>query len=540
MARTTSGAGSATASGTPPPPTSATPTPPALDACGHAAGLARQARTGSLATVCGLVLVLIAGLVGAGELHDNSFLTHLATGRWIIDGNVDQLWMGNADPYLATSGGRTWVVQSWLASVAYASAEHVAGAAGIRLLVAGVAMGLVAALWRLSAVAGGIVARVVAVGSVVAVGGTLWSERPLMFGLLFMAVALLAADGHISTRWLVVVGWLWVNTHGSFPLGIVALSTIAIGARLDGASTGRELRATRDLTIGCLLGGVLSPVGPVLLSFPVTLLRRQDVLSNVQEWQRTDFSQGWAQLFAVMGVLALLGLVRVRSYRSALPFLVFAVAGVFAARNVLVATVVLSPIIARGLAGIGSLGDRRSGALRLATIGLGVLAPVLVLSTSVQGDYRFDAYPVGAVDFLEERGLIGSPTVLTQDFTGNFLSWRYGPGVGAFIDDRYDLHDEALVTDYFVLHRGEPGWPEVLDDRGIEVVLWNAQAELSGLLATAPGWRLAYDGRATPATPATPAAGAPASGGPATDGLPTYVVYCRDQVARCFDTPAAR
>lgn len=75
----------------------------------------------------------------------------------------------------------------------------------------------------------------VAVGGALAIGGTLWSERPMMFGLLFLAVSLLAAEGRLRTGWLVLVGWTWVNVHGSFPLGLVALGALALGAHLDGA-----------------------------------------------------------------------------------------------------------------------------------------------------------------------------------------------------------------------------------------------------------------------------------------------------------------
>ena len=214
-----------------------------------------SARGGSLGTVCALVLVLVAGLVGSGELHDNSFLTHLATGRWITNGHLGRLWMGVHDPYLWTSNGRTWVVQSWFASVVYDAADRVAGAAGIRLLVAATAMALTACLWRLSAPGRTLVSRVIAVGGALAIGGTVWSERPLMFGLLFLALSLLAADGAMRTTWLVPVGWLWVNMHGSFPLGLVALGTLAVGARLDGESVSRELRAMRDLeTLNDLVG----------------------------------------------------------------------------------------------------------------------------------------------------------------------------------------------------------------------------------------------------------------------------------------------
>jgi hypothetical protein len=508
MARTTWPRGSST---------DAAETEPGADVTAHPADVAASsgARTGSLATLVGRVLTLVAALIGAGELHDNSFLTHLATGRWLHEGNLGRLWMGTVDPYLGTSTGRTWVVQSWFASVLYAGAETVAGAAGIRLLMAAVAAGIVAALWRLSAPGRSLVARTVAVGGVVALGGTVWSERPLMFGLLFMAVVLLAADGVVRTWWLVPVGWLWVNTHGSFPLGVVVLVALAVGARLDRDDAGRELRALRDLALGCLVGGVLSPVGPVLLTFPVTLLQRQDVLGHVQEWKRTDFTQGWAQLFAAFALLAVIGLLRTRRFRSTLPVLVFTVAGVLAARNVLVAAVVLSPFVAHGLSGIGSVEDRRSPALRAGTRAVAVLGPLLVLATAAQGDYRLEAYPVGAVDFLEQRGLLdGSVVIAEEDYVGNYLEWRYGPGVNAFIDDRYDLHDAALVDDYVVLRAGSRGWQEVLDRRRIDVVLWSAEEELNGLLAASPAWRLVHEQQGM------------ANG---------YVVYCRVELARCAE-----
>ena len=49
--------------------------------------------------------------------------------------------------------------------------------------------------------------------------------------------------------------WLWVNVHGSFPLGLVALAALAIGRRLDGASPTVELAAPlKWAVIGTALG----------------------------------------------------------------------------------------------------------------------------------------------------------------------------------------------------------------------------------------------------------------------------------------------
>ncbi len=494
-----------------------------------------SSRGGSLGTVCALVLVLVAGLVGSGELHDNSFLTHLATGRWITNGNLGRLWMGVRDPYLWTSNGRTWVVQSWLASVVYDAADRVAGAAGIRLLVAATSMALTACLWRLSAPGRTLVPRVIAVGGALAIGGTVWSERPLMFGLLFLAMSLLAADGAMRTTWLVPVGWLWVNTHGSFPLGLVALGTLALGTRLDGECFARELRAMRDLAVGCILGGVLSPVGPVLLTFPLSLLRRQDVLGNVQEWKSTDFTQSWARVFLVLVALGIVTVVRRPGYRRAIPLAVFALAGAMAARNVAVASVVLVPVLARGLEGIGSLTESRSPTTRLATIVLLLLTPLLVVSNAASGDYRLSAYPVSAVDWLDARGLLdGSVHVAEEDFVGNYLEWRYGGGVPAFIDDRYDLHDEALVRDYLRLVHGDPGWNDVLDQRAVDVIVWRRESQLGELLELSGEWQLAYDSTADAAT------GRGERNAPSDGEATVYVVYCRATVAQCFELAPTR
>ena len=40
-----------------------------------------------------------------------------------------------------------------------------------------------------------------------------------MIGLVLLAVTLIAAEGGLDPRWLVPVMYIWVNSHGSFPLG---------------------------------------------------------------------------------------------------------------------------------------------------------------------------------------------------------------------------------------------------------------------------------------------------------------------------------
>ena len=94
-------------------------------------------------------------LIGLGPLNDNSFLTHLATGRLMWTTHH----IPHSDPYSFTAAGRSWVVQSWLASLCYGAADHWWGAAGVLLFV-GLCAAIVAGLvWALTRPAGSLVGR---------------------------------------------------------------------------------------------------------------------------------------------------------------------------------------------------------------------------------------------------------------------------------------------------------------------------------------------------------------------------------------------
>jgi hypothetical protein len=330
---------------------------------------------------------------------------------------------------------------------------------------------------------------------------------------------------------LVPVGWLWVNTHGSFPLGLVAIAALALGRRLDGEHPTRELIALKWSALGVLAGGVLNPVGPKLLAFPITMLARHDVLGNVAEWKSPDFAATYARVFLLAAVGAIVVLVRRPSYRAALPLGIFLAAGLLATRNVNVAMLALVPGSAAGLHGLGSTdGSEQTTVTRVGVLALAVLTPFVVISACVSGDVDLRGYPVAAIDWMDGRGLLASDVrVAEEDFVGNLLELRYGPDASAFIDDRYELHDRALVADYRTLTDGTPGWSEVLDRREIDVVLWRRDSPLGALLLVSADWRIAFDDT-TADIPAGPNA---AELQKMAERKP-FVVACRPTVTACF------
>jgi hypothetical protein len=459
------------------------------------AGVERRRFQPSLSAVCAQIVALVGAFIGTAELHDNSFFTHFATGRLLLDEGIGQLWGGMPDPYTFTSGGRNWVVQSWFASVLYAAGDELAGAAGVRLLTA-LTSGLLALVaWRLTRPAASLIPRVALTGAVLTIGASTWTSRPFLFGLLCFALTLLVAEGGLDARWLVPIGWFWVNTHGSFPLGVVAIVLLAAGRRLDGERPSAELRALKWSVVGIVVGGVVNPVGPAILVFPITMLARNDVLSNILEWQSPNFGDTWARVYLVLVLTGVIALSRRPSYRAALPFAVFLGASLLAMRNANVAVLAFLPGIAATLRGAGAIdGTETRSILRPAAVVLGMATPLLVVAACIPGDVDLRGYPNAALAYLDENGLLqGHARVATNDYVGNLLEGEYGRNAASFIDDRYELHDRQLVADYGELQFGRSGWQEALERYDIEVVLWERDSPLGSLLLASADWRVVYD-----------------------------------------------
>src|SRR4051794_32754697 len=136
------------------------------------------------------------------------------------------------DPYSFTAHGHRWVVQSWLAEWTYGIAERVGG---LRLVVLeqGVLMGVLALLVARLMRAGSVWRTTAGALIVLGAGVALWSPRPLLFGLVCFALMISVVEERWKPWLLIPIGWLWVNTHGSFALGAVWLGAVAVGEWID-------------------------------------------------------------------------------------------------------------------------------------------------------------------------------------------------------------------------------------------------------------------------------------------------------------------
>lgn len=451
----------------------------------------RSDRPVSLGVVVAAVLVAGAVLIGIAPLHDNSFLTHLATGRIILDSGIPR-----TDPYTFTAGGEPWVVQSWLASVLYAGLEDAVGLDGVRVLTGVLVGAVVALLWAATRSAPSVVSRlavVVACGFASSLG---WSERPLMFGLVSFGACLLASQGRLRGPWLVPIGWVWVNTHGSFPIGVALLLAVAAGEWLDGERPPPGLALAGWLTGGIALGA-LNPLGWRLLAFPLELLGRSGELRAwVVEWKPPAFESPAELAFLGLVVASVVAGARVRQLRLLLPAAAFIALALLSRRNVPLAAFAVAPLLAAAVPAVGSLrADDRPKAAGAVLGAVAVLSIALVsirLGSTPATD--LDAYPEVEVGWLADRGLVSpAANLVAPDYVGNYLEARFGPTGAVFFDDRFDMFPASVVEDYRSLAQvDDPG--AVLERWDPAAVLWRTDEPLAGWLDAEAGWTRVFEG----------------------------------------------
>lgn len=433
--------------------------------------------------------------IGLAKLSDNSFFWHLKTGEYILDHGIP-----HHDVFSYTAPGTKWVAQSWLAEVTYALLYRSMGGFGIRLLIGLVGAGIGVLTYRLALRL--VRDRLVACGlTAAALAGiyTVWSERPLLLGVLFLLVLLWTVevpDSLVGRHPLVVVPvlmWLWANTHGTYQLGFAYLGLHLLGRWVDGARPweGRE----RRLLVGALIAFAVvfvNPYGVALVTFPIELLSRGDILSHIVEWKSPDFRQAWGVALGIWIVVFVVALARGRHRVTrrdlivAVPMLLLAL---WAVRNVAIAPLIGLPVVARAFARDEEKPSELRGTMVAAAITILVLAAVVMgYQASTEQNFDFSTYPVASMRYLEQHDLMGK-RLLTTDAAAGYVILQDWPQQKVFIDDRYDMYPTKLIYDYFDLTGAKPDWSKVLDRYDVQVIVWGKDTALASLLDASNAWR---------------------------------------------------
>jgi len=436
--------------------------------------------------------------VGLAKLSDNSFFWHVRTGEYILDHGIP-----HHDVFSYTAPGTKWVAQSWLAELTYAALLRTIGGVGIRFFVASVGAGIGILTYRLALRL--VRDRMVACGlAAAALAGmyTVWSERPLLIGVLLLLVLLWVVevpDCFVGRHPLVVLPalmWLWANTHGTYQLGFAYLGLHLLGRWIDGAPpwTGRE----RQLLTGAAIAFAVvfvNPYGIELITFPINLLSRGDILSHIVEWKSPDFREAYGIALALWLCIFAFALARGRhrvTRRDLVVTLPMLFLALWAVRNVAIAPLICLPVVARAFARDEERASDTSPRIVAVALAVIIVAAFLMGLEATQ-EVAFDDsnFPVRALDYVQHHVGLGT-RLLTNDAAAGYVILRDYPQQKVFIDDRYDMYPTAVIYDYFTLSSGRPGWSGILDRYRVATIVWKRDTPLAALLDESSAWHRVY------------------------------------------------
>lgn len=430
---------------------------------------------------------------------------HVVTGQKIL---ATHHWP-TMDAYSFTVHGQPWIAYEWLGDVAMGAVARIGGMRGLDALMIVLGGAVMIALYVFATIrSGNSKAGFVAAAVLISLANPSFTMRPQMLGYLFLVLTLIALElfrqGKQWPIWfLPALVLVWVNTHGSFIIGlgvilvylVCGLNEFRVGGIEAKQWTPKQRIRLEFVFLLCLAVLPITPYGTRLAVYPFDMAFSQPInVANVLEWRPMPFNLEGGKIFLAL-VLGFFAVQMALSLKWHLEELTLFLGGVVMAcvhlRFVLLFVPFFAPLLATVVARWLPRYDATKNKYILnAVLMAGVIAAMVHYFPSQAFLDRkvAEKYPVKAADFIEQHGIPG-PTFNDYGF-GDYLVWR---GQKVFIDGRGDLYEHGgVLSDYLQVVRLKPAALAVLRNYGIQSCLIERGAPLATLLAVSPEWREAY------------------------------------------------
>lgn len=376
--------------------------------------------------------------------------------------------------------------------------------------------------WRLSKNGTAVVAAVLLAALI---GWNNWTLRPqtlaLVPGALFAVALGEYLANRIYARWLAALPLcmlVWVNSHGSFMLGLALLGLAWLATALEICSkpADRQLwRRLRDMNIAgaaTLIAVLLNPLGINIFGYVLGMLSNQALHNWFIEWQppRNDLARDFTGFWFYIMLLGLAVLLACGPRRPSLTALLWycglAWLGISGLRYAMWFSLLLIPLLAERLGWL--LKPRVSTPVsKSLVLGYTMVACCLIIATlpwfqpgrylqtnqhifASSGAYRLllsDATPIAATEWLAQNPQPGN---FWTDMTyTSYTIWRL-PDKQMFADLRVELFPLAIWEDYYTIAQGGQNTLAMIDRWQISHLLLdpNNHTALYSLLLRTPGW----------------------------------------------------
>jgi hypothetical protein len=465
-------------------------------------------RVFSFASMLGAVLVGWMFYALRPFYVDPDLWWHLKYGQGIL---ATHHWP-TVEQFSYTAAGQHWLAYEWLGDVLLAAAYQVAGSQGLGFLLIFLGSLFALALYYYTTVrCGNPKAGFLAAALLLNLANS-FNLRPQMLAYVYLVFTVIVLErfrqGKRGAVWfLPFLMLLWVNTHGTWIIGLGVIATYVACGLMSFRLGGVEAKAWKpeerlSLVAAFALSGLatlITPYGAGLAKFPFIVSSMPSGVANVQEWQPIGFNLPGDKLFLALVLAFFLAQVLLRPKWRLEELSLFLAAVAMAClhlRFLLLFVVLAAPIFVTLLERWVPRYDRRKEVYALnAAIILGIAA-AMVWHFPLRSDYAHaveKSFPVAAVEYLNTHPV---PEPLYNSYAfGGYLLWARGPEQKVFIDGRTEVYERVGVfQDQIALLNLQPGSLAVLDKYEIQSCLLVPGEPLTTVLAVLPGWQKVYAG----------------------------------------------
>ena len=453
----------------------------------------------------GAALVLIVFIFNGHSVSDPDIWWHLNDAEQILHGH-----MPRSDTFSWTATGSPWMDHEWLAEIPFYLAYKsfgLRGLYGFSFFLTAVLLLLI--LTRASKVTGDAKNSFVVAVYCVLLTVVSYGPRMLLFGWIYMLVMLMVLDsfrkGTTKAIWVLPpLFLLWVNSHGSWMIGLVVFSIVAGSGffefefgNIEARRWSREqMKLLVIVGVLCLAALFINPYGYKLVTYPFDMAFHQKLnIEHVEEWASVDFHnpRGKVVFIAVAGILACLATSKKKLlFAELLLVLLGLYSGLTYIRFLFLLAILASPF----LAGRIRLFPPYDPSIDKPWLNLAFMAVVLgIVLWRFPSEAKLTAdmekqFPSASISYLRDHNI--HDRVLTHYLWGGYIE-RFLPELPVFVDSRVDIFEyNGTLKDYLdLIGLKEP--LAILDKRQIQYVYFKPDDHLVYLLKHTGGWDVLYE-----------------------------------------------
>ncbi len=413
------------------------------------------------------------------------------------------------DLYSFTALGSPWINHEWMGEIPYYLAWRAWGLVGVwAVFVALLEVILMGNFYWAYKNTGNVKGSFLVAVYCALLAKVSFGPRTLLFGYAYLLILLLVL-WRFRTRdegplWVLpLLFCAWINTHGSWLLGLIVFGIYGASGLLEG-TWGRveatrwspaQLRSLIKVGVASVAALFVNPYGYRLVFYPFDLAFRQKLnVANVDEWASVNFHDLRGKLVFILLVALLVAALMTRSplRLEEVGLTVFALyLGLTYIRFVFLAAILLAPILAKQLHFVPAYRpetDKPALNFLFMAVMVGVMIWRVPSSSRLEESVG-EIFPIKGMMYVRTHKLSGR---VFNDFTwGGYINWR-DPETKVFIDSRTDIFEyRGVLKDYLdTISMTNP--LGVFDKYEIRYVFFPTKSMVSYLLNHNSGWKVLF------------------------------------------------